>query len=37
MKFIDSLGEEDADELVRILRKGYQNTFTSHSPSDLDV
>ena len=37
VKFIDSLGEEDADELVRILRKGYQNTFTSHSPSDLDV
>jgi len=37
VKFIDSLGEEDSDELVRILRKGYQNTFTSHSPSDLDV
>lgn len=37
VKFIDSLGEEDADELVRILRKGYQNTFISHSPSDLDV
>ena len=37
VRFIDSLGEDDANELLRILRKGYENTYDSHVPSDLDV
>lgn len=37
MDFIDSLGENDSRELLRILRKGYENTYNSHVPDDLNV
>lgn len=37
MKFIDTLGEDDANELIRILRKSYQENYSSHSPDDLNV
>lgn len=35
--FIEGLGEKDAIELLRILRKGYENTYDSHAPDDLNV
>ena len=35
--FLEGLGEEDSQELLRILRKGYKITYGSHSPDDLDV
>lgn len=34
---IENLGERDTQELIRILKKGYQITYGEHSPDDLDV
>lgn len=33
---IEMLGEQDTKELIRILQKGYKNTYGEHSPDDLD-
>lgn len=35
-KLIDSLGERDTQELIRILQKGDRITYGDHSPDDLD-